>query len=237
MEFLKGNSKKVIKDLKKERDSLSNNEKFEKALVIQKKIDSINLITSSSYDTFDYSIDPNLPIDLQQKETESLKRILNKNGIPVKDLFRIECYDISNTSGKLSTGSMVVFINGEKDGSLYRKFKIRTMDTPNDFAMMQEVLQRRMKHEEWPYPDLIIVDGGKGQVSSAVSVLKERNIMIRIIGIAKKEETIITSDFKEIMLPKESNALKLVMRIRDEAHRFAITYHRKLRSKALILAI
>jgi len=100
--------------------------------------------------------------------------------------------------------------------------------------MMEEVLQRRLHHAEWPYPDLIIVDGGKGQVSTAVKVLQNLNLKIPIIGLAKKEETIITSDFKEIVLPKNSDALKLIMRIRDEAHRFAITYHRKLRSKSFL---
>jgi excinuclease ABC subunit C len=129
---------------------------------------------------------------------------------------------------------MVVFINGEKEGAEYRKFKIRRENLPNDFAMIAEVLQRRMKHKEWPMPNLIIVDGGKGQISSALEVLKETNNQIPIIGLAKKEETIITPDFKQISLPKDSEALKLIMRIRDEAHRFAITYHRKLRSKSFL---
>jgi excinuclease ABC subunit C len=99
---------------------------------------------------------------------------------------------------------------------------------------MQEVLQRRIKHTEWPFPNLIIVDGGKGQVSSANSVLKEKKVEVPVIGLAKREEIIITSDFKQIRLSKNSEALKLLMRIRDEAHRFAITYHRNLRSKQLI---
>ena len=99
--------------------------------------------------------------------------------------------------------------------------------------MISEVVSRRLNHEEWPLPDLIIVDGGKGQVSSVVKVLKKKNLKIALIGLAKREETIITSDLKEIRLPKDSKALLLVMRIRDEAHRFAITYHRNLRSKSL----
>lgn len=100
--------------------------------------------------------------------------------------------------------------------------------------MMEEVLQRRLKHSEWQYPDLIIVDGGRGQVSSALKVLSTIGLNIPLIGLAKKEETIITSNLQEISLPRESDALKLIMRIRDEAHRFAITYHRKLRSKNFV---
>jgi len=153
----------------------------------------------------------------------------------IKSLRRIECFDISNTSGTNATGSMVVFENGEKAGNYYRKFKIKTLKTPNDFAMIEEVLIRRLKHKEWPYPNLLVVDGGKGQVSAANKAIKQFNILeIPIIGLAKKEETIITSHLAEIKLPKDSSALKLVMRIRDEAHRFAITYHKKLRSKNLI---
>jgi len=234
-DFLNGNTKKIIRDLTKERIIFSKNENFEKANEIQNKIIAIELITGPFYrKETDFDIDPNFEEDLREKEISDLKEILNKNNVKVQTLERIECFDISNISGTNATGSMVVFINGQKDGAEYRKFRIRSINTPNDFAMMKEVLSRRMKHEEWLYPDLIIVDGGKGQVSSAVSVLKERNTMIRIIGIAKKEETIITSDFREIILPKDSNALKLIMRIRDETHRFAITYHRKLRSKKFL---
>ncbi len=142
---------------------------------------------------------------------------------------------------------MVVFVNGEKDPSQYRKFRVRSLsnlpNSPNDFAMMQQIISRRLKHLDWPYPDLIIVDGGKGQVSaavSAISAMKQLNneaMDIPVIGLAKREETIITPDienFIEISLPKDSPALHLVMRIRDEAHRFAITYHKKLRSKAFV---
>ena len=127
---------------------------------------------------------------------------------------------------------MTVLTNGQKDTSSYRKFKIRyTKNEPNDFAMMEEILVRRFNHPEWPFPDLLVVDGGKGQVSVALKVLNQKNLEIPLIGLAKREETIVTSDLKEINLSKDSPALLLIMRIRDEAHRFAITYHRNLRSK------
>lgn len=233
--FLEGNTKKIIRDLKKERNVLSKNEEFEKANLLQNKIQAIELITGPFYKTtLDLNINPNLADDLRKKEIQDLINILNRNNVWVKNLKRIECFDISNTSGTNPTGSMVTFTNGEKDGTWYRKFKIRTFNAPNDFDMIEEVLKRRLNHKEWPYPDLIIVDGGKGQVSTALKVLKQTNKNIPLVGLAKREETIVTSDLKEISLPKNSEALKLIMRIRDEAHRFAITYHRKLRSKSFL---
>lgn len=232
--FLNGKTKKVVKDLKKERDNLSKLEEFEKAALIQRKIDSIELITNPAYNQFDYKVNPSLTEDLLKNQLQKLQECLNQNSVKVKRLGRIECYDISNIQGKSATGSMAVFINGDKDSSLYRRFKIKNFyPAPNDFAMIKEVISRRLSHKEWPMPNLIIVDGGKGQVSSALKALKEKDMQIPVIGLAKKQETIITSDFKEAILPRDSEALKLVMRIRDEAHRFAISYHRKLRSKLI----
>ena len=233
--FLKGDTGKVIRDLKKEREFLSRNEEFEKANAIQTKINAVELITGPFYKGFDFEVNPNLNQDLRESELLELKSVLQKHEIKVSNLKRIECFDISNISGTNATGSMVVFINCEKDTSQYRRFKIKYVkNKPDDFAMMQEVLQRRLNHKEWSFPDLIIVDGGKGQVSSVMEVLKEKNLNISVIGLAKREETIITSDFDEIKLPKDSEVLKLIMRIRDEAHRFAISYHRKLRSRAFL---
>lgn len=232
--FLKGDTKKVLKDLEKERDTLSKKEEYEKASNLQQKINSILIVTSPSYPSFDFNIDPNLKEDIKNDELLSLKTALKKTKSQIILPRRIECFDISNISGKFATGSMVVFVNGEKETSLYRRFKIRfTKEEPNDFAMISEVVGRRLNHREWPFPDLIIVDGGKGQVSSILKVLKRKNLSLALIGIAKREETIITSDLAEIKLPKNSKALHLVMRIRDEAHRFAISYHRNLRSKSL----
>lgn len=247
IDFLNGNTKKIIRDLTKERDLLSINENFEKANILQNKIDAIKLITGPFYNNkFDPDINPNFIEDLRKREIDDLKEILNKNDVRVINLERIECYDISNISGTNATGSLVVFTNGEKDSKWYRRFKIKLNKGPNDFAMMQEVLQRRIKHTEWPLPNLIVVDGGKGQISSALKTIQQfsnlpaarlpagqgrQGLTIPIIGLAKREETIITSNFRQISLPKNSDALKLIMRIRDEAHRFAITYHKKLRSK------
>jgi excinuclease ABC subunit C len=188
---------------------------------------------------------------------DSLQHILNENDCSVDSVSRIECYDISHIQGTNTVASMVVFVQGEKESSQYRKFKIRLDKTPDDFASMSEVLERRLKHTEWDLPGLLIVDGGKGQVSAALEVLEKNKIHIPLIGLAKREETIVipkkgsngtnepqgtkgktyvslNSSFNEVSLPKNSKALLLLMRIRDEAHRFAITYHRKLRSKTAV---
>ena len=149
---------------------------------------------------------------------------------------RMECYDISNISGTDKVASMVVFINGEPAKERYRRFKIKTVVGSDDFASMREVLSRRVQEFSSgdlsfsEMPDLIIVDGGKGQLSSAVSVLEGTDI--NVVGLAKREEEIFKPHVSEpVILPRDSLALKLCQRIRDEAHRFAITYHRKLRGE------
>lgn len=231
--FFEGKTKKVIKDLEKERDKESKREQFEKAAQIQRKIDAILLVTSPRRSPFEYEQNPNLRSDLRNKELNDLQKVLGANGIDIKSLTRIECYDISNITGIHATGSMIVFTDGEKDSSEYRRFRIRRPPkvVPNDYAMLQEVIRRRFSHSEWKNPNLLIVDGGKGQVSAVNKVLFDENLIIPVIGIAKREELLITSDFKVIRLSQSSPALNLVKRIRDEAHRFAITYHKKLRSK------
>lgn len=233
--FLEGKTGKVIKDLEKERDEYSKNEFFEQASKKQAQIDQIKLITSPFYKPFEYEANPNLRDDVIKKQLLELEEILNQNNTKVLNLERIECFDVSNIQGRASTASMVVLKNGEKDSSSYRRFKIRGLynNKPNDFAMMKEVLTRRFKHEEWQMPSLIVVDGGKGQVAVAKKALSEMNLQIPLIGLAKREETIINEDLKEVRLPRSSKALQLIMRIRDEAHRFAITYHRKLREKLI----
>ncbi|MBI2621652.1 MAG: GIY-YIG nuclease family protein [Candidatus Levybacteria bacterium] len=234
--FFEGKAKKIIKDLEKDRDKQSRSENFEKAAQIQQKIDAILLITSPRRSPFEYEQNPNLRSDLRTKELSELQKTLQLNGVGVKSLFRIECYDISNIGGIHATGSMVVFINGEKDVQEYRRFQIKRPPRviPNDFAMIREVIKRRLNHKDWEFPNLIIVDGGKGQVSVVNKALFEENVSIPVIGIAKREELLITSDFKIIRFSHSSPALILVRRIRDEAHRFALVYHRKLRSKFIL---
>jgi excinuclease ABC subunit C len=232
--ILEGKSQQIMKKLEKTRDKVSKNEMYEEALIIQKKINALSVITQPHHKPFEYDINPNLQTDLRMQELDELRNHLNDHGLSLAQLRRIECYDISNTQGVHATGSLVVFTEGEKDSSQYRRFKIKKDGKPNDFAMIEEMLTRRFKREGWDMPDLVIVDGGKGQISAALKALAANNKSIPLIGLAKREETIIIpteGGFTEVSLPKDSKALHLIMRIRDEAHRFAITYHRLLRSK------
>lgn len=153
--------------------------------------------------------------------------------------YKIECYDISHIQGTNTVASGICFINGVPKKSLYKRYKVKSTEgKPDDFQSMKEVLTRRFKRlgeEGWEKPDLIIIDGGKGQLSSVMQIVNELGISgIDIVSLAKREEEVfLPNESTSIMLPRGSSALFLIQRIRDEAHRFAITYHRNLRSKAL----
>lgn len=152
----------------------------------------------------------------------------------------IECFDNSNFQGTTPVASMVRFVNGKPDKKGYRHFNIKTVEGPNDFASMKEIVYRRyfrLVHEILPLPDLILIDGGKGQLSSACEALKELNLYgkVPIAGIAKKlEEIYYPEDSLPLMINKRSPGLKLLQFVRDEAHRFAITFHRQKRSKVFL---
>ncbi len=172
--------------------------------------------------------------DMTIAACHKLKEVLGLKKYPK----RMECYDISHISGVDKVGSMVVFINGEADKSSYRRFKIKTVEGSNDFACLQEVLKRRLdklgteEEEKFPKPDLIIIDGGKGQLSSVNEIFAPKNLDIDLISLAKREEEVFTLKSKEpIVIDKRDYALKMLQRIRDEAHRFAITYHRSTHLK------
>jgi len=173
---------------------------------------------------------------------EELQNVLEMNRIPQ----RIEGFDISNIQGTDAVASMVVFEDGMPKGSDYRRFKIRTVEGPNDFAMMQEAVRRRFRKglEERQhvatengkfakFPDLLLIDGGKGQLSAVMEVLEELGLThLYVIGLAKQEEEIFLPHREEpIRLSRRSQALMLLQRVRDEAHRFAVTYHKSLRTK------
>lgn len=147
---------------------------------------------------------------------------------------RIECFDISNNQGAHAVGSMVVFEHGLPKKSDYRKFSIRRSGTPDDFHMMAEMVMRRLKHPEWPRPDLVILDGGKGQLSVVLAAIGKQLKSTTIVALAKQEEEFFLPGAKvSVRLPASSDALFLVQRIRDEAHRFAITFYRGKHRKAL----
>lgn len=167
-----------------------------------------------------------------------LQEFLRLSRMPI----RMECYDISHISGTNKVGSMVVFINGQPARSHYRKFHIKTVEGNNDFESLKEVLRRRIarllddqeKDDSFSYrPDLIIIDGGKGQLSSVMQEVEKAGLSgVEIVGLAKSEEEIFFPyQSQSVLLPRNSYALKLVQRIRDEAHRFAITFHRNERKR------
>ena len=165
-----------------------------------------------------------------------LAKVLNLEKVP----YRLECYDISNISGTNNVSSMVVFEDGVPNKKEYRKFKIKTFEGANDFASMEETLKRRLtrlKDNDVKFnrtPDLIVIDGGLGQLHSANEAMKRMGFNIPIISLAKKQEEIFTLGSSEsIKLDENNDARKLLQRIRDEAHRFAITFHRSLRDKKM----
>ncbi len=169
-------------------------------------------------------------------KNEALLSLQKALALPVPPSI-IEAFDISNIGGTDATGSLVVFKNGEPDKKNYRRFKIKTVQGADDFAMMEEVVARaysRRKEEGKKMPDLILIDGGKGQLNSALSALSKLGMELNAAALAKEFEYIFIPEREApIILPKDSPALVLLQRIRDEAHRFALGYHRKLRGKKL----
>lgn len=234
--LLEGKKDQLVDELSKEMNAASKNQKFEEAGRLKRIVDGINYLTQSNK-VESYLENPNFLEDQKQVTLEGLKAVLNLKTIPQ----RIEGYDISNIGGKEATGSMVVLTNGDIDKSQYRKFKIRITGRPNDVAMMREVIRRRLNHPEWPTPDLIIVDGGKGQVGGVVRTVREvgsSNFQsIPVIGLAKRMEWLYSVNGQIIKLPRSSPALHLLQKLRDEAHRFAVSYHRSLRRKIGFFAL
>ena len=184
----------------------------------------------------------NLYNEKKERKTKKISILVDlKNKLNLKRIpFHIECFDVSNIQGKHTVASLVMFKDGYASKKNYRKFKIRSVNKPDDFESMREVIHRRYSRiikDQENLPDLIIVDGGKGQLSSTCKVLKELNIYnkMNVIGIAKKlEEIYFPNDSIPVLLSKKSAHLKLIQHIRNEAHRFAITYHKQLRSKTFL---
>jgi excinuclease ABC subunit C len=184
----------------------------------------------------------------EEQKTAGMKIIQEKLSL-TKLPQRIECYDISNISGKHAVGSMVVFQDGEPDKSSYRRFRIKTVSESDDYAMMYEVLARRFARGE-NLPDLVVVDGGKGQLNVALSVLKDLKIKMDVVGLAKEERAIFSSkgvrrkktgkSEDRVYLPRRKDAIylsawpqamRLLQQVRDEAHRFALSYHHQIKQK------
>ena len=241
---LEGKSTQLIDGLKKDINKLSKVRKFEEAIELRGQYLALKALNSRVV----FGGEERIIIGIDQ----ALKGL--SDVLEISKIRRIECYDISNFAGGDSVSSMVVFTDGLPNNREYRHFKMYTKG-PNDFAMMKETLTRRFsdRNKSWPKPDLIIIDGGKGQLSSAKEALRESNKDIMTVGLAKRFETIVIDandirsteatkdnytirregDYYMVNFESNSPVLHLIQRIRDEAHRFAVTYHTKVRNKRI----
>ena len=232
--LLSGRHKKVATVLRREMERLSWAEKFEEAGLILNKLRYLESITTTHHRIGSYLENPDFLVEEQMREVVSLQEKLQPYFPDLKEIVRLECFDISNLFGHDAVGSMVVFINGTQEKREYKRFRIKTIKGANDPAMMKEVLMRRFAHlNDWGMPDLIVVDGGKTQLARARQAIGEMNLTIPVVGLAKRLEQIVIAQkngFILLTIPHSTPGLNLLRRLRDEAHRFAITYHRKLRS-------
>ena len=221
---MSGKRELLIDELSKKMQKAAGRRDYEKAASFRDRITALSVIPK--------------PIGKPYDEIIALMHLLGLRRIPRK----IEAYDISDISGKEAVGSMITFVDGRSSKDDYRRFKIRDVKGIDDYKMMEEIIRRRyerVKKERLPCPDLIIVDGGKGQLNVACSTLEALGFKrIPVIGIVKRFEHIYLRKRKEpIIFSERSPVLHLIQRLRDEAHRFAIGYHRKLRSKKLSMSI
>jgi excinuclease ABC subunit C len=236
--ILSRRSDKVLKDLKRTMAQLSKSEKFEEAAAVREKVRRLEYIIQPTTSTDSFLENPNLLEDIREEELLALRNLLLGNISLSGKIRRIECYDVAHLAGTYPTASMVTFIDGVPEKTLYRHYRIRQKKAQDDISSMREVARRRLKTIKlWGAADLVVVDGGKTQ--SRVFFEAFSKAKIPIIGLAKKLETLI--------IPKEENgvityvsirpggpALNLLQRLRDEAHRFARRYHHHLLKKNLV---
>ena len=244
--FLNGKIDFLVKDLTKQMQETAKQEKFEQAAKLKKQIQMMQNLLGKFKKTADETE--------AQKSLNSLRKILVRySGIDPTVIHRLEAYDIANLGKKIIVGSMVAFLNGEPDTSLYRQFKIIT-SRQDDPASLRQIISRRFSHQEWLYPQVILVDGGKAQVSAAFAALKEKKLLgkIALLGLAKPPKTppnSLNSLTDTILIPltdkdkicgykllnysSSNSALKLLQHARDESHRFAQRYFHKLQKKSL----
>jgi len=239
IKILGGKKKIALSSLKKEMKVLAKKEDFEMAAKIKNQITALEKVLSNAK-IFDWA-EPKILVGLESPRKtwggieKELKKILKTR----KQISRIEAYDVSNIQGQKATGSMVTFIKGKPNKNFYRKFKIKISGKPNDIAMLKECLTRRFKHPEWGLPDLILIDGGIAQLNAAIKTKnkEQRTKNILVIAIAKRVNKLYIENKKQPVLLKTlpREIFNLILQLRDEAHRFAITYHRKLRKIDLFL--
>ena len=229
--FMRGKTSLVCKQLIQEMKQHSAKEEFEAALAIKEQLAMIAEVTDGQYQLGYELIMPNFNQSNYKQATVHLQRLLKQSRINLTSLHRIEAYDVSNTMGQQATVSMVVFIDGVAAKKEYKFFKIRQLDTPNDYAMLQEALTRRQNHPEWGRADLILIDGGKGQLNAVKKIYHGDT---PIIGLAKDPDRIVLSNSEVIKLAIDHPTMQLLAQLRDEAHRFAKKQHVRLRTKNLL---
>lgn len=230
--ILEGRLVSVTRELEKAMKQAARLERFEEATFFRDKLFRLKSLTESHQPIERFLDNPNFYFEESQMSCEELRIFLVSYFVTITLLHRIECFDVSHFQGNAAVGGQVVFIDGVPEKSEYRRYRMRSKG-PNDVAQMREMVTRRLVHTEWEYPDLIVVDGGKPQVSEIHAVLTEKKLTIPLIGLAKRLEEIVILDkgtFHLLRLSRESRVLRLLQSIRDETHRFAITYHRNKRT-------
>ncbi|MFZ2025025.1 MAG: GIY-YIG nuclease family protein [Microgenomates group bacterium] len=235
--ILKGKILPIISELSTEMKLLSEHEQYEQAAVIRDRIEHIKQLLQTHFDPSLYMHDMVTIGETIEQESNDLQNILLSAYPDMQAIHKIECIDISNTSGTLPVGSLVVMVDGIIDRAQYRRFAIRGSTGQNDTAMIHQVVTRRLKHTEWPYPDVLLIDGGKGQVKAAQLALKTAGVSLPVVGLAKRYESLVLPVRTILTLVHMQNdrpAIRLLERIRDESHRFAITYHKLKRAKDFI---
>lgn len=239
--YLRGDKKTLLKRFRNKMDEAAQEKDFETAAHYRDRINNLQYIAQQFSTPDDYLKSPQLIGDQQDQEVERLQEVFD---LPQKsgDPFRLEAYDVSNLQGKQATASMVVLHNGRPDKSHYRRFRIRSPSEPDDVRMIKETLKRRLRRLARPeeeddlsfrqQPDLILLDGGIAQLNAAAEIADKMELMIPVIALAKQEEAILqrqNDEIRKVNLNPHDPALQVLQRARDEAHRFALNYHRKLR--------
>ena len=220
--FLKGERSQLLRDLSRRMQQAARDERFEEAARLRDQLTALTSVIAARE---------------KSAEVGALEQLQAALKLPRRPS-RIEAFDISNIFGDFAVGSMVVFTDGRPHKTHYRRFRIKTVEGSDDYAMMREVVRRRYSGTlagKLPLPDLILIDGGKGQLSAACEEFASLSLSLPAMGLAKRFEHIFLPDSSEpVVLLPTSPVLHLVQRVRDEAHRFAITYHRLLRHRAVV---
>lgn len=236
--ILSGKTRSFTHSLERELQTLSDNLRYEDAITVRNKLFQFSLfLDRRSFSEHSSSVNADLGL-LDNEVREFLDKHFphsDRSAQNNSEVYRIECYDISNLYGKQPTGSMVVFQDGMFMKKEYRKFSV-TFDRISDIHMMEEVLTRRLKHDEWRFPDLIILDGGRPQLRHISQLFQKLEVKIPLISIAKRPDRILTAynNFKPIFVHRDSLFFKLIQSLRDESHRFAKKHHVTLRNRNLL---